>query len=349
MSSSKLTCKLFKLNGVKDLEDIETLILSKQHLDPLVVARQDTKLLDQLPEKEKNFYYNWHGESGICELKIPEKDIADENKEKVVQFVYATANIEYPKMKKKNADGDLLPKSLRTNVAKINTYFILIDESIYVVICTSNAIFQQRVKKLIGKNLFGEIDESFQIPPDLFNWMFYQFLENKGVLEEGLKIESIDGFIGNSIDEHNIFKGTSDQTSELIITKAFISNGEILNTITARIQNDDLDISFALDHKCNTQIYTNLSREMRVMDVEREQVFYVIYLYSYLIPRLKKVYSNSSSAFLGVEGKEFSAKIGLEVIKSIIEFNSLSLEKIEELYNSLDSSITSNGVSKISL
>ena len=42
---------------------------------------------------------------------------------------------------------------------------------------------------------------------------------------------NISGFIGNIGDEQNIFKGTSDQTSELIITKAFISNGETLKQL----------------------------------------------------------------------------------------------------------------------
>lgn len=57
---------------------------------------------------------------------------------------------------------------------------------------------------------------------------------------------NISGFIGNIGDEQNIFKGTSDQTSELIITKAFISNGETLKTITARLKNKDIDIVLQL-------------------------------------------------------------------------------------------------------
>ena len=59
----------------------------------------------------------------------------------------------------------------------------------------------------------------------------FKFTQNKGSLADGLKLMNISGFIGNIGDEQNIFKGTSDQTSELIITKAFISNGETLKQL----------------------------------------------------------------------------------------------------------------------
>ncbi len=61
----------------------------------------------------------------------------------------------------------------------------------------------------------------------------------------------ISGFIGNTTDEYNVFKGISDQALELIITKAFISNGVILRTLTARLRNEDIDIDFGIDYSAS--------------------------------------------------------------------------------------------------
>lgn len=145
---------------------------------------------------------------------------------------------------------------------------------------------------------------------------------------------NIGGFIGNTADEHNVFKGISDQTSELIITKAFISNGEILRTITARLRNEDIDIVFAIDYESNTQIYVSQSQKLKLLDAEDNDIFFIIYLYSHLIPKLKSLYDKASERFLSTEKNQFSEKIGLEVIKSIISKNSLSLDDVSILFNS---------------
>ncbi|PFM76979.1 hypothetical protein COJ51_27690 [Bacillus thuringiensis] len=140
--------------------------------------------------------------------------------------------------------------------------------------------------------------------------------------------------MGNIGDEQNIFKGTSDQTSELIITKAFISNGETLKTITARLKNKDIDIVFTVDDKSNTQIYTNQSEVLKLLEFQNDNTFFIIYLYSKLIPELKSLYNDASTQFLSEEKKQFSEKIGLEVIESIIKQNRIALEDISVLFDS---------------
>lgn len=129
----------------------------------------------------------------------------------------------------------------------------------------------------------------------------FKFTQNKGSLADGLKLMNISGFIGNIGDEQNIFKGTSDQTSELIITKAFISNGETLKTITARLKNKDIDIVFTVDDKSNTQIYTNQSAVLKLLEFQDNNTFFIIYLYSKLIPELKSLYNDASTQFLSEE------------------------------------------------
>ncbi|OUK18739.1 hypothetical protein BU181_16480, partial [Enterococcus faecium] len=66
--------------------------------------------------------------------------------------------------------------------------------------------------------------------------------------------------MGNVADEQNIIKGISEQTSELTVTKAFISNGESLKNVTARIRKEnEVDIVFGIDHECNSVIYVTQS------------------------------------------------------------------------------------------
>lgn len=69
--------------------------------------------------------------------------------------------------------------------------------------------------------------------------------------------------MGNVADEQNIIKGISEQTSELTVTKAFISNGESLKNVTARIRKEnEVDIVFGIDHECNSVIYVTQSANL---------------------------------------------------------------------------------------
>lgn len=334
MSSSKVTCKLFKLKGIESLEDVRNNILKRDYADPLKFSARDAEKVDALTEEEKNFYFTWGKEYESHKLYLQNKhENNEEDEEESVEYFFITAEIEYTKRRKKDKQGNILPKSDRVNYTQIITYFFSINNSVHLIICSSNEPHIERVKKLVGTSYIAKKDEEYKVPSDLFNWLFFQYTQNKGLLEEKFKLKNINGFIGNTGDEHNIFKGVSDQTSELIVTKAFISNGEILNTITARIQNDDIDIVFAIDDKSNTQIYLNQSKKLKILEAEDDSHFLIVYLYSQLIPELKSLYDKASEQFLSTEKKQFSEKIGLEVIESIIDKNLLSLEDVTALFD----------------
>ncbi|MGE7851219.1 hypothetical protein ACQKNN_09345 [Bacillus paramycoides] len=332
MAISKLTCKLFKLTGITSLDDVEKNILKKSYAEALKISIKDTKKAKALSEEEKNFYFTWEGVSEPNEIKLNEAN--EESDEIFGRYLFATANIEYTKKKKKNSNGQFLPKAERVNYTQVMTYFFCMNESVYIIICSSNEFHIERIKKLIGTNYIAKHDQTYDIQPDLFNWLFFKYTQEKGSLAAGLKLMNISGFIGNIGDEQNIFKGTSDQTSELIITKAFISNGETLRTMTARLKNEDIDIVFTVDDKSNTQIYTNQSAVLKTLELQDDNAFFIIYLYSKLIPELKSLYNNASAQFLSEEKKQFSEKIGLEVIESIIKQNRIALEDISVLFDS---------------
>lgn len=332
MTSSKITCKLFKLTGINSLEDVKINILNRSFTDPLLFTKSDRDIMSSLSDDEKNFYFTWGDISEPNELKLQKKDVKEE-REECVDYLIANANIEYPKRRKRDSNGNILPKVQRVNYTQIVTYFMSFNNTVHLIICSSNDSHLGRVRKLVGTNFIAHSDKDYEIPSDLFNWLFYQYVENNGCLNEELDLINISGFIGNAVDEHNVFKGTSDQTSELIITKAFISNGETLRTITARLRNEDIDIVFAIDYESNTQIFINQSEKLKLLEAEEKDNFFIIYLYSYLIPNLKSLYNEAAEQFLSSEKKHFSEKMGLEVIKSIISKNSLSIEDVSRLFN----------------
>lgn len=315
--ANSITCELFKLTGINSLDDVKKNILKRHFADPLLITKRDKELIKTLSDTEKNFYFTWGDVSEPNELKLQKKDGSGNENEICVEYLIATANIEYPRKRKRDSLGNILPKVQRVNYTQIVNFFFSYNNSVHLILCSSNYAHQERVKKLVGISYIATSDDEYKIPSDLFNWLFFQFIEKKGSLKDGLNLMNINGFMGNIADEHNIFKGTSDQTSELIITKAFISNGEILRTITARLRDEDIDIVFKIDDKSNTQIYVGQSEKLKILEAENSEVFFIIYLYSYLIPKLKYLYNKASRQFLTNGKKQFSEKIGLEVIKCI--------------------------------
>ncbi|OTN78261.1 hypothetical protein [Enterococcus faecium] len=333
MSNSKQTMKLFLLDKIFNLNEVQETILTQNFKEKLFIARKDIEQENYMTEDEKHFYYTWDQ----SQTKIEKLLLTDNSDEVIVIETYAV--LEYPKRVKKDNAGNILPKKDRINDASIRVIFFEQEKNVYSLIFSSNEAHIDRVRKLIGKNYIKDVDEKYFMPPDLFNWLFYKFSVSKGLLTTNFTLNNISGFIGNSIDEHNIFKSSSDQTSDLIITKAFISNGEILKNITAKITTLEGEIVFSLDHNSNATLFITQSL-MYFNSIDRT-ILAPIYLYKILIPTIKKTYKENSKKFLERDKKHFSAKIGLEVIKSIINNNDIDLKDIQELFVQIDEKIPS--------
>lgn len=327
MASSKLTMKLFLLDKYTSLEEVKDNILNRTYSDPLFIAKRNTEQAKTMPDSEKNFYYNWDKEKIKLEsIVVSEKgDFFVENR-----ILECFAELEYPKKKKIDSQGMILPKKDRVNETLVRVVFFEIENSIYLLIFSSNETHIDRVQKLIGANLIKDVDKKYQIEPDFFNWLFYRYSLFNGELSEEFKINNISGFIGNSVDEHNIFKSSSDQTSELIITKAFISNGEILKNVTVKITSAEGEFVFSIDHNSNVSLFMNQS--MMYFNSSNPELVIPVYLYSILIPITKEIYKEISKEFVDKDKKHFSVKIGLEVIKSIMDNNNIELSDIDSLY-----------------
>lgn len=334
MSNTKLVCKLYKMKDILTLSKVQDSVLNRTEVEKVKLTKIDEKNGITLTGNEAVFNYSWISFSEIQTLRIPLVNTG-KSQELGINFIKATANIEYSKQKKRNPDGTYLPKKQRTNEIQIGVYFININGYIYTVVCSSQEVYINRVRKLIGLTSFAKMNPEYTFESDFFNWLFYQYAEKKGVLDDQFLLMGISGFMGNITDEQNVFKGKSQQTSELIITKAFISNGETLKNITARIRKEnEIDIVFGVDDKCNTVIQVNRSEKLLLFDTDSDvPSFLLVYLYGILIPKLHHLYLNEKEVFIGENEGTFSTKIGLEVIHSIIDNNNIPFSEIKKLYS----------------
>ncbi len=174
---------------------------------------------------KKNFIYSWKEIGQLEEMRLPQINGNNNSIEEIIFYQKAIANIEYSKKKRKDSKGNFLPKVDRVNDLDIESLFFEKGNKVYVLILTPNDYHISRFKKLIGEDIISLTNTDYSLEPDIFNWLFYVYTERDGTLNDDTKLENISGFVGNVTDDANVFTGASYQTTELIATKAFISNG----------------------------------------------------------------------------------------------------------------------------
>lgn len=328
-NSIKLSCKLYKLKGITNLEQVNKKILTREASQEVRLTREDKKNGIILPGDEGVYNFCWDEFSEMETLEIHTKDELNKDVIVSIKYIAAISRLEYGKQKKRK-NKQYLPKNQRINEAFVRVIFFEMNEEIYLVICTSQKSNIDRVVYLLGKENVIEDESFYVIPDDFFNWFFYKFSEFNGELGYNYRLRNIVGFIGNVTDEQNIIKGKSEQTFNLMVTKAFISNGEKLQSITARIRKEEeMDIVFGVNKKCDAVIYVNQSESLLLFQNKDKDALVLLYLYGVLIPRLLRLYRKNEVMFLGEQKKVFSKKIGLEVIKSIMEHNNIGIEDIK--------------------
>src|SRR5699024_4838037 len=292
-------------------------------------VKKDVNQVARMLDSEKYFIHSWEDIGEEEEIKVPNIGINDDSDEEIILFQSAIANVEYTKRKRKDDYGNFLPKVERVNDSEVELLCLDKDKKVYLLILTSNDYNMRRVKSLIGEQSISFTNLEYSLEPDIFNWLFYVYTERDGKLNEDTKLENISGFVGNVTDDANVFTGASYQTTELIVTKAFISNGGEIKKITLRVRDTDVDITCMVNENSSVVISSNLSSKLRIMDNMDKSTFLLLYLYGYLILRLKQLYSNESDKFINEDNPNFSKKIGIDVIKSIVEKNKIMLKDFE--------------------
>lgn len=325
---SKIYSNIFLLNNINCLSSLNK-VFSRQHNELLSHVKKDENQVASMHETEKYFNYTWKEIGELEEIKVPKINTNGNLTGEIILYQKATANLEYTKKRRKDSKGNFLPKSERVNDLDVESLFFEKENEVYVLIITSNDYNISRFKKLIGEQNISRKNPEYSLDPDIFNWLFYVYTERKGKLNENTSLENISGFVGNITDDANVFTGTSYQTTELIATKAFISNGGELKKITLRVRDTDIDITCMVNEYSNIVINCKTSSKLRLMDSTDEVTFLLLYLYGYLILRLKQLYMNESDSFIKEHNPKFSKKIGIDVIKSIVEKNNISLKDLE--------------------
>ncbi|MCM2979140.1 hypothetical protein M3592_27475 [Priestia aryabhattai] len=325
---SKIYSNIFLLNNINCLSSLNK-VFSRQHNELLSHVKKDESQVASMHETEKYFNYTWKEIGELEEIKVPKINTNGNLTGEIILYQKATANLEYTKKRRKDSKGNFLPKSERVNDLDIESLFFEKENEVYVLVITSNDYNISRFKKLIGEENISQENLEYSLDPDIFNWLFYVYTERNGKLNENTSLENISGFVGNISDDANVFTGTSYQTTELIATKAFISNGGELKKITLRVRDTDIDITCMVNEYSNIVINCKTSSKLRIMDGTDEVTFLLLYLYGYLILRLKQLYMNESDSFIKEHNPKFSKKIGIDVIKSIVEKNNISLKDLE--------------------
>jgi len=252
----------------------------------------------------------------------------------IKECYWTHASIEFPRNKRTDENGEVLPRDYRVNTNDVPILLVKDsnDES-FLIIISSYGPDIGRIDKLIGEsNVFG-IGEDECISNDFFVWMYYSY-NNKEMILEDLNLNNIIGFTGIIADDTNKIIGSSDSTSDLLITKAFVSNGYDLNSLRFDLNDSVLktivaineDRSLVLDLTETELNFDSLSDG----DWFQVMVRSIAYIYSGLLPALIAKYELQEPSF-EKQNKNFSKEIGIEVVQAIVNHNGISKDDIKFL------------------
>lgn len=314
---------LLKLNNdLVSLENIRDVTLKHTYEEPLSVRNipEDTE------KDEKTFYSKWTNISEIDSLDFEEIE---------VEFSYTkvTALCEFSTKRVFDPNTSLLlPKNERLNTSNIDVVFVKANNDLYAIIFSVDFYDLRRVKRLIGESSIEPLSSEHQTDSDLFHWLFYKHIKDELELSEEITLDNINGFTGTVLGEENFFEGKSFQTAELIITKAFITNGYPITSIKIDLQMSLATIGFYLNEISEGKELKIVVQKNAVIStlLNNEEIEYIIpiYVFFYLIPEIIRLYKADESNFLSNEKINFLSEIGIEVIKTIMAKNRIKRDDI---------------------
>lgn len=248
--------------------------------------------------------------------------------EKSVTFQVATARIEFPR-RVKSRDGMLLARNERVNVNQPDVVLFSTDSgSSYMAVITSYLPDVERVVKLFGEDKVERIEGDELLTDSFFVWVYYHFQKSLDILPS-LNLNNITGFTGIVSDPTNTIVGSSDNTADLIITKAFVSNKNPLKSLKLDLLDNVMGTLMMLSEDREVTIDVSRTQFILAEDYsEEEKILYAIaYIYTALLPELLIKYASESMEFEN-QNRDFSKEIGLDVIESIVKLNDISLEDL---------------------
>lgn len=306
------------------IEDVQENILDRVHNEPLRVKN----IPDDADQSELTFKYEWQNPSDPEEIEF-------ENASQELKYLKVTASCEFSTRRVFDPSDNrkLLPKSARVNIALIEVLFVEIANEVHVVIFSNEFYGLRRVKILIGETSIEPLTSTHNIHSDLFHWLFFKYIKEDYELDEHISIDNINGFTGTVINQDHMFEGNSSQTAELIITKAFITNGHPITSIKVNFQISDASINFYLSEISEGKelgiVVEKGSSITSIMNNEEIEYVVPMYIFFYLIPTVLSLYKADEREFLSSVKTDFSKEIGIEVIKTIMAKNNISVDEVD--------------------
>ena len=109
-TSTKLICKLFKLDKISNIDDVKSKILTRKVSEPVKLTAQDKKNGIVLYGDDAKYNYNWDTSSEAEVLSIPTTDTSGEKVTFKINFITAISKLEKKKKKKRDNNDQYLPK-----------------------------------------------------------------------------------------------------------------------------------------------------------------------------------------------------------------------------------------------
>lgn len=326
---------LMKLtNVISSEQDIREKILQREHQEELVAKG----IPETISYDEKNFFSRWLRSSNIELIRFNSIEEDGEDTENTddssieCRYIKAVASCEFSTRQIKNpTTKELLPKNERLNTAQIDILFVESKNEWYCIAFTSNFYDLKRAKKLIGEFYIEQIPADYQVSSELFDWLFYKYSKEETSLTSDITLDNIAGFTGTVVSDENRFQGRSDQTADLIITKAFIANRHPLTSILISLQMSEGSLEFYLSEisggmELQITVLQNSSLTQTVTSHETENII-SIYTLFYVIPKLIEVHKTEASSFLSKKDS-FLSLMGIEVIKTIMAKNDITIDQL---------------------
>ncbi|MGF2048992.1 hypothetical protein ACQUET_09720 [Lactococcus lactis] len=309
---------------INSITDVRKKILVKNYKKPFKLH-----LPDDMPISEANLEYKWQYVS-----KNEERNTFVQLKSEIIS-IKAIANLEYSKrIKAQDAFGNYLPKEERTGSENVDVQFISFKNRWYCIAFTNDEAPIDRIKKLIGEHYIADLSSEYQIDSDFLHWIFYRYITKRKELSDNISLSNINEFSGTIVNDENKFRGISDQTADLIITRAFIANQGSLATTNVTLKMLEGMAEFYLNKVSNkADLKIRVGKKSTITPIlSSDDLEYTlpIYIYFYLIPVMMKFYKDDQKDF-HERDHDFRQQISLEVIRSIMIKNDITLDKINNL------------------
>lgn len=306
---------LFKLNyQCTDFEKETNKILSTEYKNPLKRAKE---IKFDESNYETYFLYNWQNISDVSHIMVNDE---------MLKFRKCTAVCEFSTRKIKDDNGKLLPKAARLNTEETDVIFVQKDQCLYLIIYSFDGSIINRIMNLIKTSNFDKLPEQYTIETDMFTWLFYKYIKNDFCIGSNITIENITGFKGNVLTDDNLFKGDSESTADLLITKAFLALKNPITSIKIDVKANCSFTSFFISKNetpSDLRIIAGKGSETEFL-LKAEDIcdLMPIYIYFQLVPKIYKMYKQEKRDFIDHKKKKFLSDLSLQVIKELEYRNS---------------------------